>query len=44
MGAKCKKCGKDVGCPCNLKDGLCSVCRTIKSKIENVISHFKELH
>lgn len=24
--AKCKKCGKDVGCGCHLTNGLCPSC------------------
>lgn len=27
----CKKCGKNVGCGCQLVDGLCSACREFKS-------------
>lgn len=26
MGASCKKCGKKVGCGCNLINGLCTDC------------------
>lgn len=24
--ASCKKCGKNVGCGCGLKNGLCATC------------------
>lgn len=27
MAAICRKCGVDVGCGCNLVDGLCASCR-----------------
>jgi len=34
MGAICKGCGKNVGCGCQLVNGLCSACRGVK-KIYN---------
>ena len=30
MSKTCKQCGKNVGCGCQLVNGLCSVCRNIK--------------
>lgn len=32
MSKKCKNCGVDVGCGCQLKDGLCEKCRKVKTK------------
>ena len=26
---KCRACNREVGCGCNLKNGLCSACREI---------------
>lgn len=26
--AQCSKCGKEVGCGCNLTNGLCAICYT----------------
>jgi hypothetical protein len=31
--AQCTKCGKRVGCGCNLKNGLCSTCSAEEKKI-----------
>jgi hypothetical protein len=32
MGAKCRNCQANVGCGCNLKDGLCSYCQAEMKK------------
>ena len=31
--AKCKTCGKDVGCGCNLINGQCSTCASTNTNI-----------
>lgn len=43
--ANCKKCGKAVGCGCNLKSGLCATCNQEKvnppvqpPKIQNLLN------
>lgn len=33
---KCISCGKPVGCGCQLVNGLCSACRSIKKGVTNV--------
>lgn len=52
MGAKCRNCQTNVGCGCNLKDGLCSYCQaemkknitiTPKPQEQNVESKTDEL-
>ena len=37
MGATCTRCHRDVGCGCQLVNGLCAACRQIKTKIKDVI-------
>lgn len=32
--ATCKRCGKNVGCGCKLKEGLCPDCQAIVNKSE----------
>ena len=32
MSAICKKCGANVGCGCQLKNGLCPTCYAQESK------------
>lgn len=43
--AKCSKCGTNVGCGCQLINGLCAVCSTAinqtTQRIKNVISKIK---
>lgn len=34
--AQCKKCKKEVGCSCKLKDGLCIKCRNTKQPVESI--------
>jgi len=43
--AKCKNCGRDVGCGCNLdQNGLCNECRKKLEKLyTNVNSKIKNL-
>ena len=40
--AKCSKCGIDVGCGCNLINGLCSACnaalKQTSNRVKNVIT------
>ena len=33
--AICSKCGIQVGCGCQLKQGLCNACYSIANKIKN---------
>lgn len=43
--AKCSKCGTNVGCGCQLINGLCAACnsaiRQTSQRIKNVISKIK---
>lgn len=36
MSAICKGCGKNVGCGCQLVNGLCAACRTAKKLFTHV--------
>lgn len=38
--ASCSKCGTNVGCPCNLKNGVCSYCA---KKINDISVNYEEL-
>lgn len=31
--AHCKNCGRDVGCECNLIDGLCTTCLAYATRL-----------
>lgn len=35
--ANCTRCGKDVGCGCNLKNGLCATCNQPKTTTKPTI-------
>jgi hypothetical protein len=34
--AKCSNCGVNVGCGCQLKNGLCSFCAQQQAQIKNI--------
>lgn len=40
--AACKKCGKQVGCGCGLKNGLCATCADAQRKEEAQLAQQKK--
>jgi len=37
--AKCKNCGANVGCGCNLVNGLCAACNGAVKQGKNLFKH-----
>lgn len=46
--ANCKKCNANVGCGCNLINGLCAACNSIvkqtSQRIKNAITKINQLY